>query len=189
MVATRVGSKDPVRDLAGGAVGQEVLDQVEADYPYLDKPLPVQYGYWLKDMVTGNMGKSYLQSQTVLDMFKQRVPPTFFIGFWAIFLGLLIALPVGVYSAYRRDGLFDRVSSLGSFASISTPPLVLAVLLVVLRGVEVLVLPHRLELHRALDQSGRALQELLPPLDHPRPRARRGVEQVPPRRHDLHVAE
>ncbi len=129
MVATRIGSQDPVRDLAGGAVGQEVIDKVNADYPYLDKPLVAQYGYWLTDMVTGNMGESYLQSQSVLDMFKQRIPPTFFIGFWAIFLGLLIALPVGVYSAYKRDGLFDRFMSLGSFASISTPPLVLAVLL------------------------------------------------------------
>lgn len=129
MCATRIGSKDVVRDLAGGTVGEEVIAKVEADYPYLDKPLVVQYGYWVKDMVTGNMGYSYAQSQSVVDMFQQRLPATFFIGFWSIFLGLLIAVPLGIYSAYRRDGPVDRVASYSSFAFISTPPLVFAVFL------------------------------------------------------------
>ena len=130
MVATRIGSKDVARDLAGGAVSDALIERVNNDYPYLDKPLVVQYGYWLKDMVTGNMGTSYAQSQDVVDMFKQRLPVTFFVGFWAIFIGLLIAVPLGVYSAYRRDGWVDRVSSYISFAFISTPPLVFAVFLI-----------------------------------------------------------
>ena len=96
MVATRIGSKDVARDLAGGAVSDALIERVNNDYPYLDKPLVVQYGYWLKDMVTGNMGTSYAQSQDVVDMFKQRLPVTFFVGFWAIFIGLLIAVPLGV---------------------------------------------------------------------------------------------
>lgn len=130
MVATRIGSKDVARDLAGGTVSDALIQRVNDDYPYLDKPLVVQYGYWLKDMVTGNMGTSYAQSQNVVDMFKQRLPVTFFVGFWAIFIGLLIAVPLGVYSAYRRDGWVDRISSYVSFAFISTPPLVFAVFLI-----------------------------------------------------------
>lgn len=130
MVATRIGSKDIARDLAGGTVSDALIERVNEDYPYLDKPLVVQYGYWLKDMVTGNMGTSYAQSQDVVDMFKQRLPVTFFVGFWAIFIGLLIAVPLGVYSAYRRDGWVDRISSYISFAFISTPPLVFAVFLI-----------------------------------------------------------
>lgn len=130
MVATRIGSKDVARDLAGGTVSDALIQRVNDDYPYLDKPLVVQYGYWLKDMVTGNMGTSYAQSQNVVDMFQQRLPVTFFVGFWAIFLGLLIAVPLGVYSAYRRDGWVDRISSYVSFAFISTPPLVFAVFLI-----------------------------------------------------------
>jgi peptide/nickel transport system permease protein len=65
-------------------------------------------------------------------MFKQRLPPTIFIGLWAIVLGLLVAIPLGVYGAYRRDTFFDRSSSVGSFAAISTPPLVVAVALLYL---------------------------------------------------------
>lgn len=132
MVATRIGSADPVRDLAGGAVSQAQIDRVLADYPYLDSPLVTQYPQWLLDFVTGDLGYSYNQSQSGLDMFKQRLPATLFMGFWAIVIGLAIAVPVGVYSAYRRDGLFDRGASLGSFAVISMPPLVIAVALLFL---------------------------------------------------------
>jgi peptide/nickel transport system permease protein len=117
------------RDLAGGTVSEEVIDQVREDYPYLDKNVVVQYGYWLKDMVTGDWGYSYAQNQTVVEMFKQRLPPTAFIGFWAVFMGLVMAVPIGVYGAYRRDGAFDRISSFTSFGVISMPPLVIAVFL------------------------------------------------------------
>jgi len=132
MVSTRIGSQDPVRDLAGGLVSEERIQQVLDDYPYLEQPLLLQYPQWLADFLTGNLGYSYSTSQSGLDMFKQRLPSTLFMGFWAIVIGLAIAVPVGVYSAYRRDGLFDRTSSLGSFAAISAPPLVVAVALLLL---------------------------------------------------------
>ena len=103
MVATRIGSTDPARDLAGGAVSEAQIEQVNEDYPYLDDPLPVQYVHWLKDIVTGDWGRSYVASQDNLEMFQQRMPPTVFIAFWSIVIGLLIAVPLGVYSAYRRD--------------------------------------------------------------------------------------
>ncbi len=132
LASTRIGSTDPLRDLAGGQVNQERLDAVADDYPYLDKPLVIQYGYWITDIVTGDWGYSYYQSQSVMDMFLQRAPATFFIVFWSLVIGLLIALPVGVYAAYRRDRLFDRASSLSTFAFISMPSLVVAVLLLYL---------------------------------------------------------
>ena len=128
LAATRIGSQDPARDLAGGAVSETQIEQVKEDYPYLDKPLVAQYGYWLKDTFTGDWGRSYVASQSVVDMFKQRMPSTVFIALWAIVIGLVIAVPVGVYSAYRRDGLFDKTSSAASFGFISTPVLVVAVL-------------------------------------------------------------
>jgi peptide/nickel transport system permease protein len=133
MAFTRIGSRDPIRDLAGGAVSDAQIEQVKEDYPYLDDPLPVQYLHWLKDLIFDqDFGYSYLQSQSGAEMFKQRLPPTIFIGLWAIVIGLLIAVPVGVYSAYRRDGLFDRAASVSSFGVISMPPLVVGVALLYL---------------------------------------------------------
>jgi len=127
MLATRIGSQDPIRDLAGGTVSDAQIQKVLTDYPYLEQPLLLQYPQWLADFVTGNLGYSYSQSQSGLDMFKQRLPPTLFMGFWAIVIGLLLAVPIGVYSAYRRDGWFDRSTSVTSFAFISAPPIVVAV--------------------------------------------------------------
>lgn len=138
MLATRIGSKDPIRDLAGGQVGPEVIAKVQADYPYIEKCqgavgylpcIATQYVRWAADMVQGQMGYSYAQNQSVVDMFQQRGPSTFFVGFWAIVIGLVIAVPIGVYSAYKRDSVLDRVLSFGSFASLSTPQLVMAVFL------------------------------------------------------------
>jgi peptide/nickel transport system permease protein len=132
MAVSRIGSADPVRDLAGGTVSEAQIQQVLEDYPYLDDGLIPQYIGWLGDFFTGDLGYSYSQSQSGADMFKQRLPPTIFIGFWAIVIGLAIAVPVGIYSAYKRDGAFDRSASVTSFAFISMPPLVVAVALLYL---------------------------------------------------------
>ena len=139
MCVTRIGSKDPVRDLAGGSVGDTVVNQVKEDYPYVKQCegvltwLPCmanQYVHWVSDIAQGDFGYSYAQSQSVADMFRQRIPSTFFLGLWAVVIGLIIAIPVGVYCAYKRDGPLDRILSFGSFAFISLPQLVLAVFLV-----------------------------------------------------------
>ncbi|MEI2422101.1 hypothetical protein V6O07_17615, partial [Arthrospira platensis SPKY2] len=67
MLATRIGSQDPIRDLAGGTVSDAQIEKVLADYPYLEQPLLLQYPQWLADFVTGNLGYSYSQSQSGLD--------------------------------------------------------------------------------------------------------------------------
>ena len=156
------------------------IEQVKEDYPYLDKPLVVQYGYWLKDIVTGDWGRSYVASQSVVDMFKQRMPSTVFIAFWAIVIGLLIAVPLGVYSAYRRDGLLRPDGQPGArSAFISMPPLVSPCSLLFLVVTRFGVVPdgRALAVRRPVGQPGRALQELLHPVAHARhrPRARCGA--------------
>lgn len=132
LATTRIGSKDPALDLAGGITNQATLDRINADYPYLHDPVVVQYGYWLKDTVTGNWGYSYAASQSNIDMFQQRLPATVFIGLWAMFIGLVLAVPIGVYSAYRRGRFFDQAVGTASFAAISMPPVVVAVALLFL---------------------------------------------------------
>ena len=81
--STRIGSTDPARDLARRHGDPRPRStQVEKDYPYLDKPLFVQYGYWIKDIVTGDMGPLRTSpASRSIDMFKQRAPTTVFIGF------------------------------------------------------------------------------------------------------------
>ena len=64
MVFTRIGSRDPVRDLAGGAVGEAQIEQVREDYPYLDKPLRRAVRLLARRTSSrATSGRSYLQSQ------------------------------------------------------------------------------------------------------------------------------
>ncbi len=113
------------------------MEEVAEDYPYLDKPLPVQYVYWLADVFRATGVVPTSRARPSARCSAQRAPATFFIVFWAIVMGLVIAVPLGVYSAYRRDKFFDKTSSVSSFAVISMPPLVVAVLLLYLVVVRV----------------------------------------------------
>ncbi len=191
MAVTRMGSTDPVRDLAGGAVSEEQLQRVMEDYPYLDEPLPVQWVMWMKDILTGDWGYSYIASQSTIEMFQQRMPTTVFIVLWAIFIGLLIAVPLGMYSAYKRDSWLDRGMSVSSFAVISTPPLVIAVafLFLVVSRFDFFPSVGRSRYVAPWDSPIEHFKNFFIPSRGARARHRCGVEPPAARRDDPHAAE
>jgi peptide/nickel transport system permease protein len=128
MVFMRIGMNkpgDPARTMLGGIVSDEKAAAVNAQY-HLNDNLFVQYGYWLGKMFRGDFGISVQQSVTVANYMKGRVLVTFFLGFYSILWALLIAIPVAVYQAYKRDSNFDRAGNLFSFLFVSLPALVLA---------------------------------------------------------------
>lgn len=128
LAISRIGSVDTAREFRGAVVNEAEVAEVAERY-HLDEPLVVQYVYWVGDMAKLDFGYSYTQSQSVSTMFKERLPVTLFITFWSVLIGLAIAVPAGVYAAYRRDGLVDRCCSFGSFAALSLPALVLGLVL------------------------------------------------------------
>ena len=73
----------------------------------LDKPMAEQYLRWVWAILHGDLGKSLWHSTSVLDEVMQRLPITFELGLMALVIGLLIALPIGVYSAMRQDTVSD----------------------------------------------------------------------------------
>ena len=74
----------------------------------LDKPVWVQYGRWSRDIfVHGTLGTSLMHERPVAERILERLPVTLELGLLAIFIGLLIALPVGIYSAIRQDTAAD----------------------------------------------------------------------------------
>ena len=74
----------------------------------LDKPVHVQYLLWLRGIfLQGTLGKSLLGKDTVEAKIWTRVGPTFQLGVMSLVIGLVIALPVGVYSAIRQDTAAD----------------------------------------------------------------------------------
>lgn len=122
---------DPARTLLGGTADDELIATTTEKYR-LDSNYFVQYWYWLKNMVQGDMGFSVPNSLPVSALLKTRVMTTLLLGVYAVVFALAISVPLAVHQAYRRDTSFDRVGSGLSFLFVSVPGIVLAPLLTLL---------------------------------------------------------
>ncbi len=88
----------------------------------LDQPIYVQYGRWVGDIILrGSLGKSLLHGWEVGERILGRVPVTFELGLLTILIGLVIALPVGIYSAIRRDKVGDYIGRSVAIVGLATP--------------------------------------------------------------------
>lgn len=87
----------------------------------LDDPLLVQYGRYMIDLLQGDMGKSYSTGVSVAREIGQRFPNTFKLTVTAIFLSVLISIPIGVVSATKQYSLFDNMGMIIALVGISMP--------------------------------------------------------------------
>lgn len=87
----------------------------------LDKPWPQQYALWLAALVHGDLGFSYLKQQPVITLIGQRLPSTMLLMGFALLASIAIAVPLGVYQAYRYNSAFDHVASIAVFVAWSMP--------------------------------------------------------------------
>ena len=107
----------------------------------LDKPLYVQYRDWLARFAKLDFGKSFVDGRTVIDKIVERIPITLSINILSMLIILIIAIPVGVLSATKQYSLFDKLSTIFVFIGFSTPTFWLALLLMILFGVNMGLLP------------------------------------------------
>lgn len=107
----------------------------------LDQPLVTRYGHWLLGALQGDFGYSRLFSQPVFDLIWPRLLNTFILMVSALLLSLIVALPAGVYGAYKKDSTADRAINLFCFAGISIPSFWLALLLISFFAVTFMWLP------------------------------------------------
>ena len=164
MVFMRIGMNkpgDPARTMLGGVVSDEKAAAVNAQY-HLNDNLFVQYFFWLGKMFRGDFGISVQQNVTVANYMKGRVLVTFFLGFYSILWALIIAVPVAVYQAYKRDSNFDRAGNLFSFLFVSLPALVLAPFIIFVFVDKLGWFPRISEKVMPWDDPRRPLPELLP---------------------------
>lgn len=97
-----------------------------------DKPMWRQYLIWISAMALhGDLGMSLWQQTPVTDLLMDRLPVTFQLGFMALVVALLIAIPVGIYSAIRQDTAGDYVSRSFSILLLAVPSFWLATMVVV----------------------------------------------------------
>lgn len=87
----------------------------------LDRPVIVQYGLFLKNVFTGNLGTSIVSKNSVWSEFIERFPATFELGVVALFFATLIGIPLGIFAALKRNSFFDYFLMGTSLAGYSMP--------------------------------------------------------------------
>lgn len=98
----------------------------------LDRPLPVQYIAWLKNVLRGDLGRSYFTHRPVLESVLERLPATLWLGLAATIVSYSIGLPLGIYAGLHRGSLADHLFRVGTAVLNAVPHWWLGLLLIVL---------------------------------------------------------
>jgi len=116
-ILTRAAPGDPVAVLLGDQATAEDIATVRVQYG-LDKPLPVQFGYWLREVLQGNLGQSIFLQRPVTQALAERAEPTTLLALMAVAIATLIGVPCGIVSAVFRgrwiDQFFTGIAMLGA---------------------------------------------------------------------------
>lgn len=122
---------DPVsvRMSAGGiSVSPEIMESMRRSMG-LDRPLLIQYGDWLWNILHGNMGKSYITDADVLDQILKALPYTLKMAGASLLLTLCISIPVGILTAAMQNSKFDYVVRVMAFVGNAFPNFIIALCL------------------------------------------------------------
>lgn len=135
---------DPVSALVNpeqiAELGPGWLEQQRAELG-LDKPVPIRYGLWMKEIAQGNLGFSYTDRQPVADKISERIWPTVKLMLTVQILALLVAVPIGIISAIRQYSLIDYLVTIFGFATISIPAFFLALAAIYVFAIKLQWLP------------------------------------------------
>ena len=124
---------NPAAYLLGPDDGFEEYEQLKKNLG-LDKPLYVQYGLFLGNVVRGEFGKSFTMGRDARDLLFQRFPATIQLAGAAFLITIIIGIPIGVLSAVKRDSIFDQMGKFFAVAGIAAPSFWIAIMLILLFG-------------------------------------------------------
>lgn len=138
----RMAGSDAITELYGdkGAVSQEIIDEKKAELG-LDQPFMTQYLVWLKGMLTGDMGKSYVSGLDVFDTFTSKLPATLLLTALSLAMTAAVSIPLGILAAVKRGRAIDYALRFISFIGNSMPGFLIALLLMHLFSIRLKWLP------------------------------------------------
>jgi len=110
------------------SVSPEFLEALEKELG-LDKPPIVQYGIWLKNVLTGNFGYSFYYRRPVSDLIWSRVFATVILSLSSFFFSWILGIIAGVFSALKKYSIWDKILTVVAFSGIAIPGFFLALLL------------------------------------------------------------
>jgi peptide/nickel transport system permease protein len=95
-----------------------------------DDPVVVQYGRYVKELLHGNLGYSYVSNQSVASLFAERVGRSAYLSGISLLFAILIAIPLGVYQAVKRNTIGDNIATSVAFITYSMPVFFLGLILI-----------------------------------------------------------
>ncbi|WCT57763.1 ABC transporter permease [Paenibacillus kyungheensis] len=134
---------DPVRSMLrvdDVAVTNEQIQQMRAQLG-LDQSVFVQYGYWLQNLFSLDLGHSYMTARPVFSEFIEKIPYTLMLTGTSLLVMMIISLPLGILSALYRGRWTDHISRIFALIGSSIPSFWLGLLLIDLFAVKLRILP------------------------------------------------
>jgi len=107
------------------------IEELYAEYG-LDKPLIVQYGIWVKNLFTLNLGTSLRTGRPVTELIRERFPITLELAVLSLSFALLFGIPMGIVSATKRNGILDNFVRVIGLIGLSSPSFWVGAILIVL---------------------------------------------------------
>jgi peptide/nickel transport system permease protein len=143
--AVRLLPGDPLviflgQNASQGNISEEQLESLRIEYG-LDKPIMVQYGRWMGDLLQGNLGTSIYYHEDVGKLMRERFPLTLHLGILALILNIVVGTLMGLAAAIRRGTWIDAVSTFLANIGVCIPIFWLALLLIYGFGLKLHWLP------------------------------------------------
>mgnify|MGYP003294664851 CR=1 FL=1 len=120
---------DPVTVLLGTDSKPEAVAVLREELG-LNDPVIVQYFNYMKNLLRGDLGTTFMSKKPVFQEFMSRFPITFKLTFWSMVVAVGISIPVGIISAVKQYSLIDNVGMVGALAGLSIPNFWLGLLLI-----------------------------------------------------------
>ena len=131
---------DPLAAILDDETGKEQIELLRKEWG-LDKPLHAQYFTYMKRLLTGDLGTSFKWDRPVAELIAEKLPATIQLSAFALIVTGLIAFPVGVLSAVKKDSIFDIGGKMFAILGQSAPTFAVGLILMWVFAVQLNVFP------------------------------------------------
>lgn len=131
---------DPLQAYISPDMNVEDIERIRESLG-LNDPIIVQYFKWLFNTIQGNLGYSMVNSKPVLDLILERLGPTILLSGSALVISIMISIPVGLISGYKKNSIIDKVLNVISYIGISIPSFWFAMMLIYVFSIKLNIFP------------------------------------------------
>lgn len=129
-----------VIDILGSDYTAEQKEELAHELGY-DRSVFYRYGLYMKDLLRGDLGDSYIYKTPVLALYMSRLPATLKLAFAGVAIAVIISIPLGIYAAMHAGSVSDNICSAIALFGVSMPRFWLGLMLIILFSLELKLLP------------------------------------------------